>query len=148
MIRVLLLGVALIFLASCSIPANGIRPDGTLVIYMFSPNRFRVGSSYFTESTLEVALNRLSTSSGVRNVEALIPISLLGPNKLSCEPVGGWYLSTRERWRWQFFEWTPDDENSKKELPCDIPVVAALWQSWADFLLNLTAPNRCGILKT
>jgi len=81
------LGWIALLLLGCSIPTSGIKPDGTLTIYMYSPDRFRVGTSYFTESTLEVALKRLKRASGVREIEAFIPSALLGSDKLSCQPV-------------------------------------------------------------
>ena len=120
------LGWIALLLLGCSIPTSGIKPDGTLTIYMYSPDRFRVGTSYFTESTLEVALKRLKRASGVREIEAFIPSALLGSDKLSCQPVRSWYFSVKERFHWRFFEWTPGDEASKRELACDIPVLAAI----------------------
>jgi len=124
MIKRMFFCCALFCLTGCSFPADGIRPDGTLVIYMYTADRFRVGTSYFTESSLEVALKRLTQSSGVHEIEAFVPSSLLGSDKLSCQPVRRWYFSTREHFRWRFFEWTPGMVASIKELPCDIPILA------------------------
>jgi hypothetical protein len=120
---VVLVVILFTFMSGCSIPKEGIRPDGVVVIDLVAQKTFRVAGHLFFESDLEVALERTDYPE-VQNFELRIPYSMLKANdgRNGCGNLAQVMIAAHRPWK--AFAWVPNDETTLKEIFCDTVVVA------------------------
>jgi hypothetical protein len=123
MVRLYTLLVTSMLLAGCVISTRAIRPDGVLVVEILKPGVFLVDKQVYYESAMWFSLSRLQRSPDFKAVEVRIPSSLLqkNDNGASCGQLAAVVASTAKEWR--FYEWTPNDESTKKPILCDVAVL-------------------------
>lgn len=124
---VLVVIMGTLLLTSCSVPDAAVRRDGWVVVELVHPGIFRAGGRYFTSGDLGVALGNMVRSGRATHIEVLIPSKLFdSKNPYACNNLmRSSFVSSNLGWDvWRYFTWTPSDESSKKEVQCDIPIVA------------------------
>ena len=123
-IRAALVLVASVLMAGCGISKEAIRPGGVVVIEMVSPGAFKVGRQRFTTDSLGFALRRLKDSSDVKTLEVRIPAQFLkNDNGVTCGKLAS-VVTNADGKQYEFYEWTSNDESTKKAVRCDIVVLA------------------------
>jgi len=117
--------VASALIAGCGISKDAIRPGGVVVIEIVSPGAFKVEHQLFTTESLGFALRRINGSSDVKTLEIRIPASLLkNDNGVTCGRLASVVTEAAGKQR-NFFEWTDNDESTKRPIPCELVVLAA-----------------------
>jgi len=110
-----------VMVASCSLSREVILPDGTLRVLAVSPTAVRINNQVLTVSTAEFELNRLGRDSALKRIEILIPAGQVRGTRLDCEMFRRIALATGKEW--EFYEWAPPEEETKKSLGVCIAVL-------------------------
>ena len=120
--RLSCLTIIILLLGACSIPAEYVRSDGTLVVELVSHQVFRVKDHQYTTSNLGIALAQLSRSKTFQRVELYIPSKMLRKSRFSCQDYA-LAISASKR-EWVFYEWTPGHPETRVQTTCDFAVLA------------------------
>jgi len=123
--KLAVLCICAMLLMACGIPKEGIRPGGVVVVEVIGKGTFRVGGRLFFSDDLKDALRRLGTEEA-STVEVLIPSGLLKDDKgESCAKLMQTAAGDGDSVLvWRYFSWVPHDKRTKKEVPCNVAVLA------------------------